>query len=203
MIIDMKEKMYQKLLKDLGTRNKENNGVYSNYEIEELVNQILKIEDWKDKKAPTPIVRITTNFGVKAFKESLCKGIHGKVYVNGTTKEIYKVNAAILTNREYDLYNQRYIVAYELAHFLFSYLGSEYEEKKNLLFSYSYESTSIEEKHKSKFAREILMPKEIFLKQFVVAAEEVPKERFVYRYLSEYFEVKENIVVQRIYEVMR
>lgn len=199
----MKKKMYQKFLKDLSTRNKENNGFYSNREIEELVNQIFRIEDWKDKKAATPIIRITENLGIKTYQAPLGKGIYGKIHINGTTNQIYPANAVIFVNRECELYSKRFIVAYELAHVLFSYLGSKYEEDKRLLFSYSYESTSKEEKHKLKFAREILMPREMFLKQYVVAANEEPKKIFVYRYLSEYFEVKEDIVAQRIYEVMK
>lgn len=203
MIIDIKEKMYQKLLKDVSIRNKENNGIYSNHEIEELANQILKIADWKDKKAPIPIVQIIGNLGIKVYQSSLGKGIHGKIHVNGTTNKIYPANAVIFVNSEYELYTKRFILAYELAHFLFGYLGSKYEENKNLLFSYSYESSSIKERHKSKFAREILLPQEMFLKQYIVSAEKYPNRIFIESYLSRFFEVKENIVAQRIYEVIR
>lgn len=161
---------------------------------------ILKALDFYNIRNSIPIVKITEAFGLKPYKvKSDNNDIEGQLFINGTTKDIYGQDKVIVVNNKNDLYIMRFIIARQLAVFLFNFKeNNEYKNKQNL-FIYDYKGEFC--KDYERFATEILMPTQMFLKQYIVAMEASNNIRFVIGYLSRYFKVPKYLVKRRIIEL--
>ena len=161
-------KLY-KLLENL----KEKNQIgyeYSLVELRNISNYILSLEASYSGRCATPIVKIAKLFGIKTFKELLHES--GDININGDTKKKYGYDKVILVNKTEELFHQRFVVAHELAHYLFDFLGNEKYNDINILFADTYQKNKHEtypEKRANAFAAEIMMPKELFIKQYKIA----------------------------------
>lgn len=192
------------LLQFLVKNNKENHN-YSLSEIRDITNNIL----WIMKKnysgrCATPIVKIAKMFDFKTYRESLNES--GDININGKTKQKYGHDKVILVNRNEELYHQRFVVAHELAHYLFDFLGNSAYEDINILFADTYEKDKHEtpqEKRANTFAAEIMMPKDLFIMQYNVARREENNHMFIVLYLSRYFETSVESIEKRLKEVSR
>lgn len=192
------------LLRLLEKRNKDNHE-YSLLEIRNITNDILSMmkKNYTGRCA-TPIVKIAKLFDFKTYKESLNES--GDININGETKEKYGHDKVILVNRNEELFHQRFVVAHELAHYLFDFLGNSAYEDKSILFADTYEKDKHEtpqEKRANTFAAEIMMPKELFVRQYDVARREENNHMFIVLYLSRYFETSVESIEKRIKEVAK
>ena len=101
--------------------------------------------------------------------------------------------------------NQRFVIAYELAHYLFDFLGkTEYSDPK-VKFSDAYfknHHETLEEKRAKRFAASILMPNEMFLEQYKIAESEHNNKLYTIIYLSQFFETPTDSIEKRILEVI-
>ncbi len=143
-------------------------------------------------------------FDFKTYKESLSES--GDININGETKQKYGHDKVILVNKNEELYHQRFVVAHELAHYLFDFLGNSTYEDINILFADTYEKDKHEtpqEKRANTFAAEIMMPKDLFIMQYNVARREENNHMFIVMYLSRYFETSVESIEKRIKEVSR
>ncbi len=178
---------------------------YSLIEIRKITNDILSMmSNNYSGRCATPIVKIAKLFDFKTYKESLKES--GDININGETKKKYGHDKVILVNREEELFHQRFVVAHELAHYLFDFLGNIKYEDKNILFADTYEKDKHEtpqERRANTFAAEIMMPKELFMRQYNVARQEDSNHMFIIMYLSKYFETSLDSIEKRIMEVSR
>lgn len=192
------------LLQVLEKRNKDNHE-YSLSEIRNITNNILSMmKNNYSGRCATPIVKIAKMFDFKTYRETLSES--GDININGETKQKYGHDKVILVNKNEELFHQRFVVAHELAHYLFDFLGNNTYEDKNILFADTYEKDKHEtpqEKRANTFAAEIMMPKELFIKQYNVARREINNHMFIVLYLSKYFETSVESIEKRIKEVSR
>lgn len=169
--------------------------------ITRTAEDILKALGFYNKRMSTPIIKISEAFGVKPYKVSPNdNNIEGQLFINGTTKDLYGQDKVIVVNKKNDLYFNRFVVARQLAVFLFNFKEKEeYKDKKNVFIDTYYSEEYC--KNYERFATEILMPIKMFVKQYNIAVEEFHNHMFIIIYLSRYFEVPEYLVERRIYEL--
>ena len=194
---------FEKLIKDLETKNK-NHHEYSLNEIIQIANAILDKTGYYTGRCATQIVKISKEFDFKIYKEKLKNGKSGDIQVNGLTKEKYVYDKIILVNKKDELFHQRFVVAHELAHYLFDFLGNPNYSDPNVIFVDTYEKDhhdKPEEKRANIFAAEIMMPRDLFIKQYYIAKHEENKPIFISTYLSEFFETSIDSIEKRIKEV--
>lgn len=148
-------KQYSDIEKQLRLKNQENKYGYTIEEIKNIVDDILKVTDYYNKNCATPIVKIVDKIGIETYKVDFKERIEGALFVNGTTKEIYNRDAVILVSNKDKLYYHRFVIAHQLACFLFEYLGSESDRDKRIVFSDKYtfnNCSAISETLKNRFA---------------------------------------------------
>lgn len=161
---------------------------------------ILKALDFYNIRNSTPIIKITKAFGIKPYKViPNDNNIEGQLFINGTTKDLYGQDKVIVVNKKNHLYFNRFVIARQLAVFLFNFKKNDEYRDKQRVFIDTYKG----EFHKDyeRFATEILIPTEMFIKQHDIAVEVDNRRIFVIMYLSRYFEVTEYFVERRIYEL--
>ena len=194
---------FEKLINELRTKNK-NGYDYSLSEIANIANNILKEIDYYSGRGATPIVKIAKEFDFKTYKESLKNGKSGDIHINGDTAERYGHDKVILVNKNDELYHQRFVVAHELAHYLFEFLGNPNYANSDTIFVDTYQKDQHEtqqEKRANAFAAEIMMPKDLFIKQYYIARREESTRMFILMYLSRFFETSIESIEKRIMEV--
>lgn len=200
-----KEKMkFEGLIKDL-KEFKQKNIEYTFEQIREVANKILSEADYYSNRGATPIVKIAKDFNFKTFKQTLPTKLSGDIYINGDTFEKYGHSRVILVNKTEQLFHQRFVVAHELAHYLFEYLGDPLYNDLNIKFSDTYfrdQHETIQEKRANYFAAEILMPSKLFIKQYRLAEDLDEGTLFTYMYLSKFFETSVDSIQRRIKEVL-
>ncbi len=195
---------YNEIVEDLRNRNKTKKGNYTTAEIRGIANDILIASDIdiQSYRSSIPIVKISKNFGILSYKEkNIC--VSGKILVNGTTGKNYGAEQVIIVNEKYNLFLKRFVVAYQLGCFLFKYLGSEYDEEKTFYeeeYQHFVYLPRNNDKQISNFAEEILMPREMFYREYFHASECVGdclggmRSIAIRQYLSRYFEVEIELV---------
>lgn len=178
---------------------------YNIKETEELADTILKIRNYFNTQAPPPIVNITRDFGFSVFKQHNMKSnISGNIYIGGTTAQCYPTsNKVIIVSDKEEYFQQRFIIAYELGHYLMDYLSNpEYTNNPGKLFSKPYYSNKQNDLQTDNFAMELLMPQHQFTTQYLFAIEESYDRRYAISYLSSFFKVTKSRVERRILEIM-
>ena len=194
---------FEELIKDLAEKNAARYE-YSVAEISEVANRILKNIDYYTGRGATPIVKIAKEFDFKTYKENLTDGKSGDIHINGETHSKYGHDKIILVNKNDELYHQRFVVAHELAHYLFEFLGNPDYSDNNKIFLDTYYKNKHEtpqEKRANQFAAEILMPENLFLQQYAIAKRTDNNRMFLLLYLSRFFETSVDSIEKRIMEV--
>lgn len=168
--------------------------------IARTVEDILKALNFYNIRNSTPIVKITEAFGIKPYKLIPDdNNIEGQLFINGTTKDLYGQDKVIVVNNKNNWYYKRFIIARQLAVFFLNFKENDGYINKEKVFIDEYKGEDC--KDYERFATEILMPRDIFIKQYNIAVEEDGRHIFVIMYLSRYFEVSEYLVERRIYEL--
>ena len=194
---------FDNLLQTLTDKN-QSGYEYSLLEIRTISNDILSMINYYSGRCATPIVKIAKEFNFKTYKETLKDS--GDIHINGETAVKYGHDKIILVNRNDELFHQRFVVAHELAHYLFDFLGNVKYQDKNILFTDTYQKDKHEtpqEKRANTFAAEIMMPKSLFIKQYNIAKVTESNHMFIVMYLSRYFETSIESIERRITEVSK
>ncbi len=195
---------FEELIQELSEKNK-NGHEYSSTDISRIANTILESVDYYSGCGATPIVKIAKEFEFKTYKETLRDGQSGDIHINGETAEKYGHDKIILVNKNEDLFHQRFVVAHELAHYLFEFLGNSDYSDSNEIFVDAYYKNKHEtpqERRANKFAAAILMPEELFIKQYNIAKSVDSNRLFTIQYLSRFFETSIASIEMRIMEVL-
>lgn len=195
--------MYEKLVNELKSKpaNK-----YMIQEAEQLADKVLEMGGYTGKIGAMPIVKIANDFGFATYKaNNIPEDISGNIFIGGNTKNDYGKDKVIIVGAKESFPHQRFIIAHELAHYLMDYIGSDKSNDKNFTFSKTYPKInhdSIEEIRADRFAAELLMPKKLFLNQYVKAMKKSDYSKaYTITYLSELFKVKESCINRRLQEV--
>ena len=168
--------------------------------IQKIVNTILKEE--AVEIGPTPIVYIAMHYGFAVYKQNLKEGIDASIFLNGTTKNIYKKEKVILVKENEDLFWNRYFAAIELGKYIFDFLDNK-NYQSDSFYCHQYNIEHNDDILSERFATEILMPTHSFCKQYLVAAEQqIYSLRYRYKYLSYFFQVPEVLIRTRISEII-
>lgn len=193
------------LVKELEKNYSEKHNNYTFLEIDDIANKILSTFGFISKNISTPIVKIAKEFGFNSYKTSLDNGQSGCIYINGKTFEKYGKDSIILVNREEELYHQRFVIAHELAHYLFDFVGNPVYFNKDIQFSDTYyrdKHNRPEELNANRFAASLLMPRDLFIRQYQIAKRTDANRMFIIMYLSKFFETSMDSIVKRIEEVI-
>lgn len=191
------------LLKNLQEKNIAKH-IYTVNEIDSIAKSILKIFNLYSKKTSIPIVKIAKSFNFKIYKETLPDSLSGDIYINGKTNMNYGHDRIILVNKNESFFHQRFVIAHELAHFLFDFIGQAKYDDPTIKFSDTYykdKHETIEEKRANRFAASILMPDNIFVEQYYIARNEDNNRLYTSLYLSQFFEMPIDSIEKRIQEV--
>lgn len=196
--------IFEKLLLELKEKNKSGHQ-YPLAEIRKIANDILSMSGFYSGRCATPIVKIAKEFDFKTYKETLPDKKSGDIHINGNTSEKYGHDKVILVNKEEELFHQRFVVAHELAHYLFEFLGNPKYSDPSIIFVEPYQKDrheTMQEIRANTFAAEIMMPRELFIEQFHIARRENSNRMFLLMYLSRYFETSIDSIERRIAEVL-
>lgn len=174
-------------------------------EIADLILQKACDMEYYNESA-TPIVKIIREFGIDICRaKRISEGISGVIYAGGNTKKVYDSDKIIFTDDSEPFEHQRFVMAHELAHYLFDYLGNPERLNASCTFAETYprkNHNSVNEIRANRFAAELLMPKKLFIKQYNSAMDESNSRFYTIKYLARYFQVKESSVEKRIHEVL-
>lgn len=194
--------MYDEIIEEL-IEKKKNKHDYTLEEVEAIAERILLATPDYLGDSFTPIVRITKNLEFKPYETSLERNLSGTIHVGKKTKEELNYDKVIIVNEKDDLYHQRFVVAHELAHYLFDYLGnSEYDNKEFEEAYYKNLHKTNEEKRANRFAAAILMPRDLFISIYNHAREVRDNRAFTISYLSKFFQTTPDSIEKRINEVL-
>lgn len=195
----------RKLLSKLEQKNKENY-TFSMMEIDEIAMEILSILGYRFENTSTPIVKIVKQFDFKAYSEYMeDRNLSGDISINGNTMDTYGHNQVIIVNKMDELYHQRFVAAHELGHYLFDFLGNQKYADRTVRFNAAYykdKHDTADEKRANRFAASILMPKDLFIKQYNVARNTDSNPLFIPVYLSRYFETSVSSIEKRIIDLL-
>lgn len=200
---NMKRMIYEELIKKLEAKPAKD---YVVKEAEVLADKVLEIGGYTGKSGPIPIIRIAKDFEFVTYKaKNMPDTISGNIFVDGSTRNDYDNDKVIIVGADEPLAHQRFIIAHELAHYLLDYIGSDNYKKSGYTFSKTYPKVnhnSMEEIRADRFAAELLMPRKVFLAEYLKALKNSDFSKdYVITYLAELFKVKESCVRRRIEEV--
>lgn len=157
----------------------------------------------------TPIIEIIRGFGIDIRCTKNIPGDNaGVIYAGGKTEKVYGVDTIIFTDSREPFEHQRFVMAHELAHYLFDYEGNPVNKKasKNIrTFEETYprkNHSSEKEVRANRFAAELLMPRNLFAREYNYAMDRSNNRIYTIKYLAKCFQVKETSIERRIYEVL-
>lgn len=200
----MEKTKYDKLVSRLEATPANN---YVVREAENLADQVLELYGYSGKSAPTPVIKIAKEFGFSTYQaDDIPDDISGNIFVGGNTKEDYGTDKVIIVDAKDLLPHQRFIIAHELAHYLLDYVGNPKYKNSKVAFSRTYPKVNhetAEEIRADRFAAELLMPKKVFLAEYIMAMRKSDYSTdYTVSYLANLFKTKESCIRRRIQEVL-
>lgn len=186
--------MCTQLIKEIH-ENRKNGHVYMINEMKLLAERFLDSVNYNGDGA-VPIIKIAQESGFKIIQGSMKNGrMSGFVSIDKETINKYRSDKIIGVNGDDELGHQRFVIAHELAHYLF-----DYDVQKETYFDtyMKNDHKSLKEQIANKFAANLLMPAKYFALNF---DEEKSMEKNI-EYWTNYFEVQRKAVEKRIVEVI-
>lgn len=202
---DYMDERLQDIISELIQKNM-SNYIFSMSEVDEIALRILFTLGYHSGNTSTPIVKIVKQFGFKAYSEQISdRNLSGDISINGDTLETYGHNQVIIVNDMDEINHQRFVTAHELAHYLFDFLGNPNYKDSSIKFTAAYykdKHDTADEKRANRFAASILMPRDLFIKQYNIAKSVDSSSLFITVYLSRFFETSISSIERRILEVI-
>ena len=178
--------MDQRLIKEIRAMPKEVE------HISDITQKI--IDDLKTKEFPIPIIKIMKELGFIVGQQELEDELSGYIVISEDITKKFGKDRMICVNSKDSLGHQRFTIAHELAHFLFDYSDEKAE------FYNTYRTDDVEneaEIRANRFAAELLMPEDEFLKQYKKMGNDVQ----IVTKLAEYFQVSNRAIDRRFIEL--
>lgn len=157
----------------------------SNLSEEQLANKILDDLNYNNKNIAIPIVKVAKNYGLGVFREEFKTDVAGKLFVNGSTENLYNHNEVILVNSSDYKFFQRVVIARMLGSYLIDIANDKRYSDKNIFLSEIIKYGELYDKYEE-FILNILAPSGIFINQYNIAVQENLSKIGVYAYLSSF-----------------
>lgn len=188
------DKMYREFLFNFRKKSKE---------IEDMPERAKEVLDFfqVDKTSPgVPIIEILTKMGFKIFQSDLePDGLSAYIAVDPKFEDVFGSNKITCVHIKDNIGHKTFALAHELAHYLF-----DFREDKNLYYYDTYfpkeYEDNLEEQRANKFAANLLMPEELFRKEFDKCKELQSKVEIVSE-LGKSFHVSPTAVLRRFKEL--
>lgn len=199
------------LKKELINRIIQSQESYSVEDMPQIAEQIL-MQFGIEKNRPIPIVRIAEDCGFTIKRKSkiwfFFKGlsnikrgstITGSITIEKKGRKNSQEIKEITTCKKDNPYQQRFVIAHELAHFLFDCTPGtvkyvDYYRKDNHINESEIKANA--------FAANLLMPRDKFIEKYMEAIKTIPDPTFVIYTLARYFGVPQKAVLRRFDEVI-
>ena len=192
-----KHKMCQRVVDEI-IQNRKENKKYLTSDMESIVQKIL-IETGNENTIVVPVVNIAKQMKFDTFQKRLRLWfLSGFIGISRFYKRKYGTDHVICTNAKVHPYQQRFVIAHELAHFLFDY------NHKNGLYFNTYRKNhhnKESERRANAFAANLLMPREVFVREYNKAKLINSDPVYLVMYLSDLFKSPRKAVLKRIHEV--
>ena len=190
-----KNKMCIQIVKDIHKARKGGHK-FGIEEMKTLAEKFLESVKY-DGKGAVPIIKIAQECGFKVIWGSMIdKEMSGFISIDEQNADEFESDKIIGVNKDDELGHQRFVIAHELAHYLFDY---------DVTAMMPYFDTYMKNSHKSSkeqianmFAANLLMPAQNFVLKF--DEDKTMKENI--KYWAEYFAVQEKAARKRVKEVM-
>lgn len=176
--------------------NRKNKHVYTLAEMKGVAEEFLDSIKYNGEGA-VPIIKIAQECGFVILYGSMVNSeMSGFVSVDKRTKKKYDSDKIIGINSNDELGHQRFVIAHELAHYLFDY---NFKSKSKYRDNYIKNShKSLTERIANTFAANLLMPAKYFVLRF---DEDKSMDKNIKDWTN-YFEVQERAVEKRVIEVI-
>lgn len=154
-----------------------------------------------------PIVKIAKSYGIISYnKKNMPENMVSVSFINGATSEVYDSDKIINANEKLTFFEKRFEIARQLAYYLYELYDTNKLNDKSILYKNEIYSNSSNLDIYNKYAMKMLMPDNIFMKHYLYAeskfrqyySSDYGMNIFVLEFLSEIFEVPENIVEEKI-----
>lgn len=188
-----KEKMCMEVFYEVQNMREEGHN-YTIAETKDVAEKILSSINYTGDES-VPIVKIAKQMGFTVLQGKMSKDLSGFIVIGKNAEKKFGHHKIIATNIDDEIGHQRFVVAHELAHFLF-----DYEDNSRITYYDTYIKNShktSKEKIANKFAANLLMPATYFISKFDIKddiQESVDS-------LQETFQVQDKAVIKRIFEV--
>lgn len=192
-----KHKMCQRVIDEIIQNREVNKKKYLTSDMEDVVQKIL-IETGNENSIVVPVVNIAKQMKFDTFQKRLLWFLSGFISISKIYRRKYQTDHVIFTNVKVHPYQQRFVIAHELAHFLFDY------SHKNGLYFNTYRKNHHDresERRANAFAANLLMPRDVFIREYNKAKLINSDPIFLVMYLSDLFKAPRKAVLKRIHEV--
>lgn len=185
-------KMCQEIMSEIASKRDSGNN-YAIKDMPEIAESILQSVN-PNATYPVPIVKIARAMGFIVYQMTMEEKLSGFIGVGDDVKKSYGHDKVICVNINDEIGHQRFVIAHELAHYLFHY------GKTDNSYYDTYEKNShksLKEQLANQFAANLLMPKNELSKDI---NEKVFTENLL-KDLMEKYQVQEKAILKRILEV--
>lgn len=119
----------------------------------------------KEVGIPVKIVEMCTAMGFAVYRQALPQEMCGYIVIDGELKDRFETDRIISVNENESSKRRRFTVAHELGHFLFDFTPDTIQFYN--AFERNHDAGSDEKEIlASRFAAELLMPKDVFMRQY-------------------------------------
>lgn len=119
----------------------------------------------KNAGIPVKIVEMCTAMGFAVYRQALPKEMCGYIVIDGELKDQFETDRIISVNENESNKRRRFTVAHELGHFLFDFTPDTIQFYN--AFERDHDMHDDEKEIlASRFAAELLMPKDIFIREY-------------------------------------
>lgn len=175
-------------------------GYKSDEEIIGRANDVLQEYHVDFKDGMVPIIKILNHMGIKVYENEM--DIKAYITVNAKYADSFGTTKFACVKKDIPYGFKRFALAHELAHYIFDYNDSEMPEYYNTYSSSDDDAQErIEERRANLFARNLLMPKEIFIKkhkEFKQSTNSIPDTQAE---LAKFFGVEVRAITKRFEEL--
>lgn len=174
--------------------------VYAEQIADRTLKELIKLDQYTGNET-TPIIRLLSELDFFVFNNSLGRNVCGLIQINKEDQSMIDAfgnSQVIILNEQEELGHARFVAAHELGHYIFEYDGIQ----KQFMNTYMKNAHSNHiEQICNRFAASLLMPKELFIKQYCLAQNEIDDIDFIVYYLSRFFKTSKKSIKKRVWEV--
>jgi len=192
-----KVKVYTKVIENIIMQRKNEDKIFYTSDMKKIAEDIIN-EFNKDGEKVSPVVKIAKSMGFDVYHKKLPKFLSGYIVINTKYTKKYKNEKIIFINRDLNIFQQRFVIAHELAHFLFDY------DHNSIKYANTYiknDHNSESERRANTFAASIILPEKKFREEYIKAININSEPLFVINYLMDFFKAPKKCVIKRIEEV--